>query len=356
MKKLFSVLVAVMLILTCMMSTYAVADTATSDEAEPTVTSINIAKLPDKTSYTLFKDAGWDINFDNIEDFENIEDFVNCILNAPFYIDIDLTGAVIDVMYSNGMVVQADVNECTTSVADPLRIGDIDVNITYEELEQLLFREYTIIVEYKGAKTTFKVNISDLYFGDDFKYSEIYEFVSYDDPLQKEYVIGKDTYIDSFYDYDDSEVFYETIDFDLTDITVTVKNKETGKLETYGEDNIFIDFSYTYSGTESLLTPGTYTALGEVITDDGEIVPFDYSFKLISEEEENKKNKPSEDNKINGAESADTATSDTAKNKDTSADSGAVQTGNPVSAVVLALFMMSGATVAVFCTKKRLDK
>lgn len=354
MKKLFSVFIAVILIFTCMLSTYAATNTATPDGAEPTVTSINIAKLPDKTSYTLFQDAGWDIKFDNIEDFKTFYEFADYILNAPFYIDVDLSGAVIDIMYSNGMVVQADVSKCKTSVKDPVRIGDIDATITYEEFEKLILREYTIVVEYEGAEATFNVNINDIGFSDE-EYSEVYEFVSYDDPNQKEYVIGKDTYKDSYYDIDDKEIFYETLDFDLTDITVTVKNIETGELETYGEDSIFLDFFYPYDDTEAPLTPGTYFADGTVFTDDGELVTFEYSFKLINEEGETlNKPKPSENNKNNG-EVSDTATYDTA-NKATSADSGAVQTGNPVSAVILVLIMMSGSTFAIFCTKKRIDK
>ena len=351
MKKLLSAVIAAMLMLSCSTATFSATDsTASPDEAKKLV-SMEMTELPSKLDYILFLDAGW--NFDIDENETDPDKILDAINNAEFYINVDLTGATIMGTYSDGTTEEIDPDLCTTSVADPVNLGEINKEEDIEKALAMVYREYTINVELYGVTTSFNVTV-DPY---DFDYSDIYEFVSYTEPDKNIYDIDKDFSQEILFDEEDNEIIVDSLDFDLTGMTVTIKNKETGELITYGEDNIYLNFMHFPDDPE--LVPGEYTAFGEVYTDDGEIVPFDYLFKLISTDD-NKTPAPSNPSSDSTLENnskkpvSKTDTPDTAVN--TSADNGAIQTGNPVSAGILAVVMLSGTMIAFLTYRKKFER
>ncbi len=353
MKKLLSAVIAAMLMLSCSTATFSATDsTASPDEAKKLV-SMEMTELPSKLNYILFVDAGW--NFDIDENETDIDKILDAINNAEFYIDVNWTGATIMGTYSDGTTEEIDPYLCTTSVADPASLGEIANEEDFEKAMAMICREYTINVELNGVTTSFKVTVNPYDF--DVDYSDIYEFVSYTEPDKNVYDIDKDFSQEIIFDENGNEIIVDSLDFDLTGMTVTIKNKETGELITYGEDNIYLEFMHFPDEPE--LVPGEYTAFGEVYTDDGEIVPFDYLFKLTSANDNKTpgSSNPSTDSTTenNSKKPVSTPdTSDTAVN--TSADNGAIQTGSPVSAGILAVVMLSGTVIAFLTYRKKLER
>lgn len=346
MKKLLSVLLTAVLTLSFATVSFSA---ATPDEAK-TVTSIEMTQLPDKTEYLFdMVEAGWDdSNANGYLDITVWDNLLEELEKAVFFINVDLTGAVITATYSDGSTEVIDNDLCTTSVADPVSLRaffEAFENMETEEdayvIYEMLIREYTINVEYAGATTSFNVSLTY----EDYSYEEIYEFVSYTNPDTDNYEVI----------YDEEIGFY-WLEFDLTGMTVTVKNTETGELKTYGEEDIYIDFWYDEA---DIPAPGEQIAEGMVFTESGEVVYFDYPFTLKGEEtdtpEESKPApKPDTDKDAQSstkpASTADTATKDTVNNKP---DNNAIQTGNPVTAILLVVVMLSATAVAfVFYRKK----
>ena len=347
MKKLLSLLLVAVLAITCSAVSFSATETSATPDEVKTVTSIEMTQLPDKTEYLFdMVEAGWDgSNID--EDIFYATGWDQILEDAVFFIDVDLTGAVITATYSDGSTAVVDNDLCTTSVADPASMKAFFEALENLETEEdaiaflaMFIREYTINVEYQGAVTSFKVNV----IADDYDLEEVYEFVSYTNPATDSYEV--------IYD-EEFELYY--LEFDLTGMTVTVKNTETGELETYGEENIYIDFWYDET---TIPEAGEHIASGMVFTESGEIVSFDYPFTIKSENTDTPEdNKPAPKPDTDDAQSstkpastADTATKDTVNNK---TDNNAIQTGNPVTAILLVVVMLSATAVAyVFYRKK----
>ena len=116
--------------------------------------------------------------------------------------------------YADGTTDKLDNELCEVKVADPIKFSDFDFsNIEteedYEKFMALIYRNYTVEVEYEGAKTSYTVLLKEQEYDPT---STIYEFVSYDDPLHKEYVLEEDVYEDVYYDDDDNEIPCEYLD------------------------------------------------------------------------------------------------------------------------------------------------
>lgn len=352
MKKLLSAAIAVILALSCTVSAFATIETATPD-APREVQSIKFVQLPDKLVYTD-EDIIFDVDIS--EDETDINKIIEALKNAVFTLDIDLTGSILEVEYTDGTTDDLDYFLCETKVADPIKFSDLDFsNIeaeeAYEAFMALIYRNYTVEVEFKGAKTSYTVLLEEQEYDPT---STIYEFVSYDDPLKKEYVLGKDVYEDIYIDDDGNEIPCETIDIDTTGMTVTLRNKETGELETFGEDDIYISL-YNLIPVEGVprLRAGRYCAIGEVWTDDG-MVPFTYILTIIDDKTDNKNDdkKPTDNTK-------DDSTSDTATpsvSDKINVDNGAIQTGTPTTAIVLVVLLLSGSAALFFAYRRKLEK
>lgn len=344
MKKLLSILLTT--ILTFSFATVSFS-AATPDEAK-IVTSLEMTELPDKTEYLFdMVEAGWN-NADIKEDIFYVTGWDQIFEEAVFFIDVDLTGAVITATYNDGSTEVVDNDLCTTSVADPASLEaffDALENLETEEdayaFLAMFIREYTINVEYKGAATSFKVNV----IADDYSYEDVYEFVSYTKPETDSYEVVYDELLECYY-----------LEFDITGMTATVKNIETGELTTYGDDSIYVDFWYDETDA---LAPGEYVADGYIYTDDGEIVFFEYPFTIKSENTdtpEDDKTTPTPDTDDAQSSTKPDATTDTATNDTINkTDNNAIQTGNPVTAILLVVVMLSATAVAYVFYKKKAE-
>ncbi len=369
MKKISSLAIAAALALSCTVagtfSTFAQAE-------EKELTSIKITKLPDKLVYTdedLFLDADID---ENETDFDKISE---ALKTAVFTFEPDITGIELEEVFSDGTVEELDPDLCQASVADPVKYSEIMAMMesgdesNYDELIALICREYTVNVEFKGLSASYKVNVEMQEYD---PASKIYEFVSYDDPEHKEYSLENDVYDSIYIDDEGNEIPCQTLDIDTTGMTVTVKNTETGELETFGEDEIFMEFYHLTSDGSPRLTVGTYQASGEVWTDDG-FVPFTYEFTIVSGESGNNSDTPNNDdnkddnsdnndknsgsavndkNKVNSPATPDSA--DQNGNAVVKADNNTIQTGSPVSTAVFAVLLLSEALVVFLAYRKML--
>lgn len=347
MKKLLSIALVAVLMLTCSIGTFSANTAPASPDEAKQLVSIEMTELPSKTTYNLIDEAGWNIDIDENEtDWEVIEE---AILNAPFYINVDLSDAVITGTYSDGSTQEIDPSLCTTSVADPVKLADL-VDIEDEDvLYSMICREYTINIEYLGVSTSFKVNVDYSY---EPEYSEIYEFVSYTDPVKNEYVIGEDFTEEVYIDDAGNEMLVEYLNFDLTGMTVTLKNTETGELVTYGEDNIYLEFRHDVIAPA--LVAGRYYALGTVITDEGELVSFDYLVTLVeADDNATEESKPVDNTDDIKEESKPTSTADTAEKATT--DNNTVQTGRTSFAGLFLVLMLSATAITFIVYRRKVE-
>ena len=98
MKKLLSILLTTIIAFSFATVSFSA---ATPDEAK-IVTSIEMTQLPDKTEYAFdMIEAGWS-NADITDDIFSVTDWDQIFENAVFFIDVDLTGAVVTATYSDG--------------------------------------------------------------------------------------------------------------------------------------------------------------------------------------------------------------------------------------------------------------
>lgn len=364
MKKLLSLLLVAVLAITCSAVSFSATETsATPDEAK-ILKSFELTEFPDRTKYSLDQiEAGWDISNLNTEiDPTDREQLLAELEKAEFFINVDLSGAVFTAYYTDGSSEVIDNSLCTTSVTHPISLRAVFEEIEDMEseddtfmLEAMLMHEYEICVEYMGGTARFYVELIP----GDLNNDDIYEFVSYTNPDKNSYTVTYEQITD--------EYGYYYLDFDITGMTATVRNKETGELTTYGDDSIYVEFSYEANNINDVLPRDEYIAKGYVFTDDGEIVPFVYEFRFNGEKAET----PSDDEPTQNTtpvepdtddaqsttkpeSTTDTATKDTAT-KDTvnKTDNNAIQTGNPVTAILLVVVMLSATAVAyVFYRKK----
>lgn len=335
MKKLLSIVIAAMLVLACTVSAFAVQTPAgaSDDEADKTVTSIKFTTLPTKTEYIFDMNEEAGIDLSDMDDFDlEDEDVFDEYFKSHFYINVDLAGAILEATYSDGTKGNADLSLCKTSVADPPSIFD-----------ETFARDYTINVEYKGAKTTLTVKIVD---GDFPDYESNYEVVSITKPLKTVYTM-EDTFTDNYYDEETGEFINDIFfDIDTTGMTVVLKDKTTGELITVTEENIVCDTIFVDSENPY----GEYeVSAGAIVETENTYDMVEFNFNVTFAESESTQPTVAPTTGATSSTAEESSTADTV-------DNGTVQTGNEMSAVVLAVLMLSGVAVAVFCTRKRLEK
>lgn len=302
-KKFFTLMIAVLLVFSCTITAFA-AD-ATPDELRSGVTSIKVVNVP-KTSYSFMYDTDFDLTDEQWEDLLEIEDLeqLEAVFLSSFCIYLDLEDAEILATYSDGSSEYVNPDDCTATV--------LDMPTSFEEEE--FFRDYTVQVEYMGCTDTYTINLYDD--SDDFpEYESDYEFVSCVPPTEDVYVFEDCAYPASMLYPGLLGYFF---DVDQTGMSVTLLNKATGELEVYSGDSIECYSVYVDPLVAQYKISSELYAFGEVITDDGEIVPFEFTVKLTFKDDTDGATPTNpQDNETDG----EVSTPDSATNNSTTVDS-----------------------------------
>lgn len=342
MKKLLSIAIAVILALSCTVSAFAATDAASPDEPK-TVESITIKKLPDKLVYN-----DDDVTIDEDISFEEIFD-------TEFALALDLTGAEIEATYSDGSVENVNPDDCTATLVDGFKMSvifDYLSNMPDEMTEEayvewlnglveMIYRDYTVEVEYMGTKDTYTIKFEQSTFDPDYPpYEEsIYEVVSVKNP-DKLYYTKDDIEVD---EYDEDEnmlwVSYEGLE-------IVVRNTETGELTTvkYDADDgqyLYIDDIDKKNQTLTVEDWGFATDDSNVEND-----YFEFSFDVYYNFD---KTEPT----TAPTTTIKPATNDTVTK---SVDNGAIQTGTPTTAIVLVVLLLSGSAALFFAYRRKIEK
>lgn len=381
MKKVMSFAIVLMLAFSCVFTAFAQTDdTATPDEAKK-VTELKITKLPDKLTYTAVDVIDPDIDLSKIAD-ENAteESLIKYFSQFNFELKLDLTGIEVEAVYSDGTTEKVDAKDCKAELADPFNYGeaikalleyeknmpDFTEDMTEDEFEKIvtelnsklygmIYREYTVNVSYQDAQTSYKitfVNINDVPQLDD-----RYEVVSVKAPEKVNYTKA-DT--DFFYEADmpydgspESKEYYDETYFypEFKGLEVTVKDKITGKT-----------YTKTFDGTEEdMVYISSVDARPDVTMTNLEVyVMGDVNEWLNLPEDEEYSTEVTGTFKVNyyanGVPStSDTATKDTVT-KSVTGGNGSVQTGNPMTAVSVALVMLVASGAMFVCYRRKIEK
>lgn len=385
MKKVMSLAIVLMLTLSCMFTAFAQTnDTASPDEAKK-VTELKITKLPDKLTYTTEDMIEPDIDLSKIAD-ENAteESIIKYFSQFNLELKLDLTGMEVEAVYSDGTTEKVDAKDCKAELADPFNYGDyIKAIYDYEknlpdftedmtedefyellekarkDLDAMVYREYTVNVSYQDAKTSYKITLENI--NDVPQLDERYEVVSVKAPEKVNYTKA-DT--DFFYEADmpydgspESKEYYDETYFypDFKGLEVTVKDKITGKTYTKTFDGTEEDIVYispVYARPDDTKTNLEVYVMGDVnewfnLPEDEE-----YSTEVTGTFKVNyyANGVPSKGN----SSTNDTATKDTLK--DSQNNSGAVQTGNPMTAVSVALVMLVASGAMLVFYRRKIEK
>lgn len=385
MKKVMSLAIVLMLTLSCMFTAFAQTnDTASPDEAKK-VTELKITKLPDKLTYTTEDMIEPDIDLSKIAD-ENAteESIIKYFSQFNLELKLDLTGMEVEAVYSDGTTEKVDAKDCKAELADPFNYGDyIKAIYDYEknlpeftedmtedefyellekarkDLDAMVYREYTVNVSYQDAKTSYKITLENI--NDVPQLDERYEVVSVKAPEKVNYTKA-DT--DFFYEADmpydgspESKEYYDETYFypDFKGLEVTVKDKITGKTYTKTFDGTEEDIVYispVYARPDDTKTNLEVYVMGDVnewfnLPEDEE-----YSTEVTGTFKVNYY--------ANGVPSKDTATKDTATNdtvtKSATGGNGTVQTGNPMTAVSVALVMLVASGAMLVFYRRKIEK
>lgn len=385
MKKVMSLAIVLMLTFSCMFTAFAQTnDTASPDEAKK-VTELKITKLPDKLTYTTEDMIEPDIDLSKIAD-ENAteESIIKYFSQFNLELKLDLTGMEVEAVYSDGTTEKVDAKDCKAELADPFNYGDyIKAIYDYEknlpdftedmtedefyellekarkDLDAMVYREYTVNVSYQDAKTSYKITLENI--NDVPQLDERYEVVSVKAPEKVNYTKA-DT--DFFYEADmpydgspESKEYYDETYFypDFKGLEVTVKDKITGKT-----------YTKTFDGTEEdivYISP-VYARPDDTKTNLEVYVMGDVNEWLNLPEDEEYSTEVTGTFKVNyyanGVPSKDTATKDTATNdtvtKSATGGNGTVQTGNPMTAVSVALVMLVASGAMFVCYRRKIEK
>lgn len=385
MKKVMSLAIVLMLTLSCMFTAFAQTDdTASPDEAKK-VTELKITKLPNKLTYTTEDMIEPDIDLSKIAD-ENAteESIIKYFSQFNLELKLDLTGMEVEAVYSDGTTEKVDAKDCKAELADPFNYGDyLKAIYDYEknlpeftedmtedefyellekarkDLDAMVYREYTVNVSYQDAKTSYKITLENI--NDVPQLDERYEVVSVKAPEKVNYTKA-DT--DFFYEADmpydgspESKEYYDETYFypDFKGLEVTVKDKITGKT-----------YTKTFDGTEEdivYISP-VYARPDDTKTNLEVYVMGDVNEWLNLPEDEEYSTEVTGTFKVNyyanGVPSKDTATKDTAT-KDTATKpatggNGSVQTGNPMTAVSVALVMLVASGAMLVFYRRKIEK
>lgn len=381
MKKVMSFAIVLMLAFSCVFTAFAQTDdTATPDEAKK-VTELKITKLPDKLTYTAVDVIDPDIDLSKIAD-ENAteESIIKYFSQFNLELKLDLTGIEVEAVYSDGTTEKVDAKDCKAELADPFNYGeaikalleyeknmpDFTEDMTEDEFEKIvtelnsklygmIYREYTVNVSYQDAQTSYKITFENI--NDVPQLDERYEVVSVKAPEKVNYTKA-DT--DFFYEADmpydgspESKEYYDETYFypEFKGLEVTVKDKITGKT-----------YTKTFDGTEEdmvYISP-VYTRPDDTKTNLEVYVMGDVNEWLNLPEDEEYSTEVTGTFKVNyyanGVPStSDTATKDTVT-KSVTGGNGSVQTGNPMTAVSVALVMLVASGAMLVCYRRKIEK
>lgn len=387
MKRVLSLAIVLMLAFSCVFTAFAQTDdTASPDEAKK-VTELKITKLPDKLTYTAEDVISPDLDGLKIPDDEEVteETIIKYFSQFNLELKLDLTGMEVEAVYSDGTTEKVDAKDCKAELADPFNYGevikalieyeknmpDFKEDMTEDEFEKIvtesnskfygmIYREYTVNVSYQDAQTSYKitfVNINDVP-----QLDERYEVVSVKAPEKVNYTKA-DT--DFFYEADmpydgspESKEYYDETYFypDFKGLEVTVKDKITGKTYTKTFDGTEEDIVYispVYVRPDDTKTNLEVYVMGDVnewlnLPEDEE-----YSTEVTGTFKVNyyANGVPSKD----VSSTKDTATKDTVT-KSATGGNGAVQTGNPITAVSVALVMLVASGAMFVCYRRKIEK
>ena len=380
MKRVLSLAIVLMLTLSCMFTAFAQTnDTASPDEAKK-VTELKITKLPDKLTYTAEDVIEPDIDLSKIAD-ENAteESLIKYFSQFNLELKLDLTGMEVEAVYNDGTTEKVDAKDCKAELADPFNYGEVVTLIEYEknmpdftedmtedELEKIvtelnsklygmIYREYTVNVSYQDAQTSYKITFKNI--NDVPQLDDRYEVVSVKAPEKVNYTKA-DT--DFFYEADmpydgspESKEYYDETYFypEFKGLEVTVKDKITGKT-----------YTKTFDGTEEdmvYISP-VYVRPDDTKTNLEVYVMGDVNEWLNLPEDEEYSTEVTGTFKVNyyanGVPStSDTATKDTVT-KSATGGNGTVQTGNPMTAVSVALVMLVASGAMFVCYRRKIEK
>lgn len=381
MKRVLSLAIVLMLAFSCVFTAFAQTDdTATPDEAKK-VTELNITKLPDKLTYTAEDEIEPDIDLSKIADEDATEEsLIKYFSQFNFELKLDLTGMEIEAVYSDGTTEKVDAKDCKAELADPFNYGeaikalieydknmpDFTEDMTEDEFEKIvtelnsklygmIYREYTVNVSYQDAQTSYKIKFENI--NDVPQLDERYEVVSVKAPEKVNYTKA-DT--DFFYEADmpydgspESKEYYDETYFypEFKGLEVTVKDKITGKT-----------YTKTFDGTEEdmVYISSVYVRPDDTKTNLEVYVMGDVNEWLNLPEDEEYSTEVTGTFKVNyyanGVPStSDTATKDTVT-KSVTGGNGSVQTGNPMTAVSVALVMLVASGAMLVCYRRKIEK
>lgn len=391
MKRVLSLAIVLMLAFSCVFTAFAQTDdTASPDEAKK-VTELKITKLPDKLTYTAEDVINPDIDLSKIADKDATEEsIIKYFSQFNFELDLDLTGMEVEAVYSDGTTEKVDAKDCKAELADPFNYGEVikalieyeknmpefKEDMTEEDFEKIvtelssklygmIYREYTVNVSYQDAQTSYKItfiNVNDVP-----QLDERYEVVSVKAPEKVNYTKA-DT--DFFYEADmpydgspESKEYYDETYFypDFKGLEVTVKDKITGKTYTKTFDGTEEDMVYispVYVRPDDTMTNLEVDVMGDVnewlnLPEDEE-----YSTEVTGTFKVNyyANGVPSKDiSSTKDTATKDTATKDTVT-KSATGGNGAVQTGNPITAVSVALVMLVASGAMFVCYRRKIEK
>lgn len=389
MKRVLSLAIVLMLAFSCVFTAFAQTDdTASPDEAKK-VTELKITKLPDKLTYTAEDVIEPDLDGLEIPDDEEVteETIIKYFSQFNLELKLDLTGMEVEAVYSDGTTEKVDAKDCKAELADPFNYGEaIKVLIEYEKnmpdfkedmtedefekivtelnskLNGMIYREYTVNVSYQDAQTSYKINFKNNIWPDVPQLDERYEVVSVKAPEKVNYTKA-DT--DFFYEADmpydgspESKEYYDETYFypEFKGLEVTVKDKITGKTYTKTFDGTEEDMVYISSvdaRPDVTMTNLEVYVMGDVnewlnLPEDEE-----YSTEVTGTFKVNyyANGVPSKDI----SSTKDTATKDTVT-KSATGGNGAVQTGNPMTAVSVALVMLVASGAMFVCYRRKIEK
>lgn len=385
MKRVLSLAIVLMLAFSCVFTAFAQTDdTASPDEAKK-VTELKITKLPDKLTYTSEDVIEPDIDLSKIAD-ENAteESLIKYFSQFNLELKLDLTGMEVEAVYNDGTTEKVDAKDCKAELADAFNYGDLfrtvmDYNKQIEELPEdisveeflklieqanqvifnTVYREYTVNVSYQDAQTSYKIMLE--YLDDPFNPdlpddNDRYEVVSVKAPEKVNYT--KADIVDlADYDYDDEPIYGFTPDY--KGMEVVVKDIVTGKTYTIkfdGTEDIYVDDVCVDfpDDKDQKFKVGCQIDVNELLgleADEEYMTDVDFSF-VVKYNVSKSAVTPSS----NGVSSTkDTATKDTVT-KSATGGNGAVQTGNPMTAVSVALVMLVASGAMFVCYRRKIEK
>lgn len=387
MKRVLSLAIVLMLAFSCVFTAFAQTDdTASPDEAKK-VTELKITKLPDKLTYTAEDVIAPDLDGLEIPDDKEVteETIIKYFSQFNLELKLDLTGMEVEAVYNDGTTEKVDAKDCKAELADPFNYGeaikalieyeknmpDFKEDMTEEDFEKIvtelnskfygmIYREYTVNVSYQDAQTSYKITFENI--NDVPQLDERYEVVSVKAPEKVNYTKA-DT--DFFYEADmpydgspESKEYYDETYFypEFKGLEVTVKDKITGKTYTKTFDGTEEDMVYispVYTRPDVTMTNLEVYVMGDVnewlnLPEDEE-----YSTEVTGTFKVNyyANGVPSKDI----SSTKDTATKDTVT-KSATGGNGAVQTGNPMTAVSVALVMLVASGAMFVCYRRKIEK